>query len=139
VTPPSVHLVCIGTIGKVALTNEIVTTNQQINSLEVDASENNPEFLMWLIASPEIQEKLWANSSSTTVPILNKGNLEKIACRIPSLETQDEVMKFIDISFAKLDAILKTLHLLENHSSILRRSLLQAAFTGQLTKEVVDV
>jgi restriction endonuclease S subunit len=139
VTPPSVHLVCIGTIGKVAWTNEIVTTNQQINSLEVDASENNPEFLMWLIASPEIQEKLWANSSSTTVPILNKGKLEKIACTIPSLETQDEVMKFIDISFAKLDAILKTLHLLENHSSILRRSLLQAAFTGQLTKEVVDV
>jgi type I restriction enzyme S subunit len=139
VTPPSVHLVCIGTIGKVAWTNEIVTTNQQINSLEVDASENNPEFLMWLIASPEIQEKLWANSSSTTVPILNKGKLEKIACTIPSLEAQDEVMKFIDFSFAKLDSILKTLHLLENHSSILRRSLLQAAFTGQLTKEVVSV
>jgi type I restriction enzyme S subunit len=139
VTPPSVHLVCIGTIGKVAWTNEIVTTNQQINSLEVNAFENNPEFLMWLIASPELQEKLWGNSSSTTVPILNKGKLEKIACSIPSLETQNEVMRFIDISFARLDAVFKTIHLLENHSSILRRSLLQAAFTGQLTKEVVSV
>jgi type I restriction enzyme S subunit len=139
VTPPSVHLVCIGTIGKVAWTNEMVTTNQQINSLEVDASKNNAEFLMWLIASPEIQEKLWANSSSTTVPILNKGKLEKIACSIPSLETQNEVMRFIDSSFAKLDAVVKTVHLMENHSSILRRSLLQAAFTGQLTNEVISV
>jgi type I restriction enzyme S subunit len=139
ISPPSVHLVCIGTIGKVAWTNEIVTTNQQINSLEVDTSENNPEFLMWLLASPGIQEKLWGNSSSTTVPILNKGNLEKIECSLPPLEIQNEVMKFIDISFSKLDAVLETANLLENQSSILRRSLLQAAFTGQLTNEVVSV
>jgi type I restriction enzyme S subunit len=139
ISPPSVHLVCIGTIGKVAWTNEIVTTNQQINSLEVDTSENNPEFLMWLLASPGIQEKLWSNSSSTTVPILNKGNLEKIECSLPSLETQNEVMKFIDISFSKLDAVLETAILLETQSSTLRRSLLQAAFTGQLTNEVVSV
>lgn len=139
ISPPSVHLVCIGTIGKVAWTNEIVTTNQQINSLEVDTSENNPEFLMWLLASPGIQEKLWGNSSSTTVPILNKGNLEKIECSLPPLEIQNEVMKSIDISFSKLDAVLETANLLENQSSILRRSLLQAAFTGQLTKEVVSV
>ncbi len=139
ISPPSVHLVCIGTIGKVAWTNEIVTTNQQINSLEVDTSENNPEFLMWLLASPGIQEKLWGNSSSTTVPILNKGNLEKIECSLPPLEIQNEVMKFIGISFSKLDDVLETTNLLENQSSILRRSLLQAAFTGQLTKEVVSV
>jgi type I restriction enzyme S subunit len=139
ISPPSVHLVCIGTIGKVAWTKEIVTTNQQINSLEVDASVNNPEFLMWLLASPGIQEKLWSSSSSTTVPILNKGNLEKIQCSLPSLETQNEIMKLIDSSFSKLEAVLETANQLENQSSVLRRSLLQAAFTGQLTKEVVIV
>ena len=139
ILPPSVHLVCIGTIGKVAWTKEIVTTNQQINSLEVDASANNPEFLMWLLASPGIQEKLWSSSSSTTVPILNKGNLEKIECSLPSLETQNEVMKFIDILFSKLEEVLETTNQLENQSSVLRRSLLQAAFTGQLTEEVISV
>lgn len=139
ILPPSVHLVCIGTIGKVAWTKEIVTTNQQINSLEVDASANNPEFLMWLLASPGIQEKLWSSSSSTTVPILNKGNLEKIECSLPSLETQNEIMKFIDISFSKLEEVLETTNQLENQSSVLRRSLLQAAFTGQLTEEVISV
>jgi len=139
ISPPSVHLVGIGTSGKVAWTHEIVTTNQQINSLEVDTSENNPEFLMWLLASPGIQEKLWSSSSSTTVPILNKGNLEKIQCSLPSLETQNEIMKLIDSSFSKLEAVLETANRLENQSSVLRRSLLQAAFTGQLTKEVVIV
>jgi type I restriction enzyme S subunit len=94
---------------------------------------------MWLLASPGIQERLWSNSSSTTVPILNKGNLEMIKCALPSLEIQNEVMKSIDISFSKLDTVLETANLLESQSSILRRSLLQAAFTGQLTKEVVNV
>jgi hypothetical protein len=38
-----------------------------------------------------------------------------------------------------LEAVLETANQLENQSSVLRRSLLQAAFTGQLTKEVVIV
>jgi type I restriction enzyme S subunit len=139
VKAPSVNLVCIGTIGKVALAKRDVTTNQQINSLEVDTAVANPNFVMWLLASPELQEKLWENASSTTVAILNKGNLEKIQTYLPSLPEQNKIVEILEDHLSRLDASVAIADAMEKQSSSLRRSLLQAAFTGQLTKEVASV
>ena len=51
VNPPSVLLVCIGTIGKVAWTDIKVATNQQINALRVDTSKYDTRFLSLLFSS----------------------------------------------------------------------------------------
>jgi len=136
---PSVNLVCIGTIGKVALANREVTTNQQINSLEPNESVVLPNFAMWLLASPEIQEALWQASSSTTVAILNKGNLCKIETSIPPLPEQHKIVEILEDHLSRLDASIALADAMEKQSAGLRRSLLQAAFTGQLTKEVASV
>jgi type I restriction enzyme S subunit len=136
---PSVNLVCIGTIGKVALANREVTTNQQINSLEPNESVVLPNFAMWLLASPKIQEALWQASSSTTVAILNKGNLCKIETSIPPLPEQHKIVEILEEHLSRLDASVALADAMEKQSAGLRRSLLQAAFTGQLTKEVASV
>ena len=133
VKAPSVNLVCIGTIGKVALARRDVTTNQQINSLEVDKSVIDPNFVMWLLSSPEIQEKLWESASSTTVAILNKGNLEKIKTHIPSLPEQQKIVDILEDHLSRLDSALAEVKQAKLKAAQFRRSLLQAAFTGNLT------
>jgi type I restriction enzyme S subunit len=140
VTPPSVNLVCIGaTLGKVGWTDKEITSNQQINSLVVDIDRHNPEFIMWLFSNNEMQRILWGASSSTTVPILNKGKLEKLKVSLPSLAEQTRLLVIIQEQISGSERFLKTAEVVEVESSALRRSLLQAAFTGQLTKEEVNV
>jgi type I restriction enzyme S subunit len=140
VTPPSVNLVCIGaTLGKVGWTDKEITSNQQINSLVVDIDRHNPEFIMWLFSNYEMQRILWGASSSTTVPILNKGKLEKLKVLLPSLAEQTRLLVIIQEQISGSERFLKTAEVVEVESSALRRSLLQAAFSGQLTKEEVNV
>ena len=139
VKAPSVNLVCIGTIGKVALANRDVTTNQQINSLEVDKSVVTPKFAMWLLASPELQEKLWANASSTTVAILNKGNLEKIKSYIPPLPEQLRIVEILEDSLSRLDSALADVKQAKVKAAQFRRSYIHEMTTAIESSEVMGI
>ena len=136
----SVHLVCIGaTLGKVGIARFESTSNQQINALEANEEIVLPDFAMWLLASPAMQRELWDASSSTTVPILNKGNLEKIGVRVPAISEQIKALEEFDRARLTLEHLKKDFEIMLEKANGLRRSILQAAFTGQLTKEVVSV
>ena len=136
----AVHLVCIGaTLGKVGIARFESTSNQQINALEANEEIVLPDFAMWLLASPAMQRELWDASSSTTVPILNKGNLEKIEVRVPAISEQIKALEEFDRASLTLEHLAKDFEIMLEKSNGLRRSILQAAFTGQLTKEVVSV
>jgi type I restriction enzyme S subunit len=136
----SVHLVCIGaTLGKVGIVRFETTSNQQINALEANEEIVLPDFVMWLLATPSMQRKLWEASSSTTVPILNKGNLEKIELRVPDLNGQRKALEEFDRAKLTYEHLKKDFESILDKSNRLRRSILQAAFTGQLTKEVESV
>lgn len=136
----AVHLVCIGaTLGKVGIARFESTSNQQINALEANEEIVLADFAMWLLASPAMQRELWDASSSTTVPILNKGNLEKIEVRVPDLSEQIKALEEFDRARLTLEHLTKDFEIMLEKSNGLRRSILQAAFTGQLTNEVVSV
>jgi type I restriction enzyme S subunit len=129
---PSVLLVCIGaTLGKVAWTSETITTNQQINTLQVDIKKSNNKFMMYLLSSPSVQKKLWDSSTGTTVPILNKGNLENIDIFIPSLERQVEIVKKLDNAFAEIELLAARIQIEKDNAVALRQSLLSIAFTRE--------
>jgi hypothetical protein len=57
----------------------------------------------------------------------------------PNLKLQEEIVLILEKSLSKNSEGIKLAEAVEANSSSLRRSLLQAAFTGQLTKEVVSV
>jgi type I restriction enzyme S subunit len=139
VKAPSVNLVCIGTIGKVSLANRDVTTNQQINSLEVDELVVNPKFAMWLLASPEVQEKFWANASSTTVAILNKGNLEKIKTYIPPLPEQLRIVEILEDNLSRLDVALTDVQQAKVKAAQFRRSFIHEMTTAIEGSEVMGI
>lgn len=133
VKPGSVILVCIGTIGKVAWTDQEITTNQQINTLEVDQSRFDIRFVHWLLASPSVQEKLWHNSTSTTVALINKKTLEKIPCSVPPLDEQRRIVETLDEHLSRLDKALAEVSHNRRRFSSLRKTYLDALYRGALT------
>ena len=133
VNPPSVLLVCIGTIGKVAWTDIEVATNQQINALSVDTSKFDPRFLSLLFSSSNFQEMLWENSSSTIVSIINKGTLSKLVVAIPPKSEQEKIVEILEVQLSRLDAALSSVRSVRVKAAQFSKSLLHAAFAGVLT------
>ncbi len=133
---PSVQLVCIGaTLGKVGISRHEVTTNQQINSLQPNPAIADVDYAHWLLASLRVQELLWGASSSTTVPILNKGALTRIEVPILNKESQKHAVDEIMVNFDSVTRLNSFVIDSQENLSQIRRSLLHAAFAGQLTNE----
>ena len=109
----SILMVCIGTIGKSNLCQQSCSFNQQINSVTPTCC--SPDYINLYLWSPSFQSEAWAQSSSTTISILNKGKWEAIPVALPPLLEQfrivarvEELMRLCDALEAKrqLDATL---------------------------------
>ena len=90
VPPGSTLVVCIGsTIGKVAQTTNRTAFNQQINAV---VCKEIVDDYMYAI-STTIGAELSKRAGTTAVPIINKGEFEKILIPVPPIETQIEISK----------------------------------------------
>lgn len=89
----SILVTCIGaTIGKTGLSRLICTTNQQINAIVPFNDLVNPFWLYRVITSPALQQAIVDNSSSTTLPILNKSRFSKLLIPLPPLNEQRRIV-----------------------------------------------
>jgi len=89
----SVLVVCIGsTIGKVGMTSEVGSTNQQINSI-ICNEKWDPNFVYYYLLHKEKLFKMYAGKSP--VPILNKTEFSKIIIKYPKIEEQREISKML--------------------------------------------
>lgn len=99
----SVLMVCIGTIGKTGPCWDEVTFNQQINSITPVLID--PNWLGWVLRAPYFQFLADANSSSTTLRILNKGKWEKMPVPLAPLPEQRRIVARVDELMALLDRL----------------------------------
>lgn len=98
----AVAVSCIGSdMGKTALLSKASVTNQQINSIIVDASRFNPEFIYYDLSLR--QEEIKGMASGSATPILNKGHFSKIEIRLPGKETQDEIVCLLSCMDDKIE------------------------------------
>jgi restriction endonuclease S subunit len=72
-------------------------------------------------------------------PFIGQQDAREIEISFPSVAEQQKIIESVEYSLSRLDASMNLAEQMENQSVGLRRSLLQAAFTGQLTNEVVSV
>jgi type I restriction enzyme, S subunit len=84
---------CIGSIGRVGIAGLDLATNQQINAV-ICGPSLVPRFVMyWLMNSTELLSKL---ANSAILPILNKGNFERIPVPIWPRSEQNRIVELLD-------------------------------------------
>jgi type I restriction enzyme S subunit len=107
--------------------------------IRITRKDLNPKFVMWLLNSPGIRQQIEMLASGTTRRRITRKNLGTIDLPIPPIDEQNKIVEILEDYLSRLDASVAIADAMEKQSSSLRRSLLQAAFTGQLTKEVASV
>jgi type I restriction enzyme S subunit len=138
----STLMVCIGaTIGKVGFAEQVVSCNQQINSLTVK-KEFEPKFIYYAMTSRAFQDKvlLEGKGAQATLPIINKSKWENLTISFPKSKSEQKkyVVKFdaLSVESQKLQEIyLKKIADLNE----LKKSILQKAFNGELKTNAVTV
>lgn len=118
-SPSSIMVTCIGSVGKIAMTKVSSITNQQINAIIV-SDVYSPDYVFYILRN---SYKLFRNAAggSTVLPLLNKTDFdllkvkihknkedqEKIAAVLTALDAKIECNNSIN---AELEAIAKTLY-----------------------------
>ena len=111
--PQSVLVTCIGSdMGKVAISKEVVITNQQINSIIV-SSEFSSDFVYYSLIA--IYDTLRTyGQSGTAVPIVNKTDFENITLLIPPLPEQKAIAEVLSSLDDKIDLLTRQNNTLED-------------------------
>lgn len=109
---------------------KIVTKNER----EVDL-----KFVAYFLESPQAREIMWATAKGIAQANISPKEVLNLDIPFPPLEIQNKIVEILESHLSRLDISVSMAGAMEKQSSGLRRSLLQAAFTGQLTKGVVSV
>jgi len=133
-TEPTIVIGRKGNVGSIQIFKEgcypIDTTYYMSTSSEFDI-----DFLTYLLTSLELVKL----DSSTATPSLRREDLENVLVVVPPINEQYKIVALLEHHLSRLDASVSLAHQMDKQSAALRRSLLQFAFTGQLTKEVTSV
>ena len=92
-------------------------------------------YFEWL-AKNQLIEHLF---NGVTIKHFPQENLRSVVVSYPSIDEQRVIVEVLEDHLSRLEASVSLADAMEKQSNGLRRSLLQAAFSGQLTKEVVSV
>ncbi len=126
----SVLVTCIASIGKNAIANEDLATNQQINSVVINKNNSN-EFFYYLIEFNT--HKLLAWAGTTAVPILNKTSFEKVKFIVPNLKEQQKIATVLTNADKEIELLEQQLADLQQE----KKALMQQLLTGK-KRVVVD-
>ncbi|HIC9348515.1 TPA: restriction endonuclease subunit S [Campylobacter jejuni] len=126
--PKTILVVCIGSLGKVALTRVIGSCNQQINAI-IPHKNIIAEYIYYYCISSKFQSILFSKAPQTTLAILNKTEFSKLEIIYPKdIKEQERIVGILDESFAKIDESIKILEQNLLNLDELMQSALQKAF-----------
>ncbi len=86
----SVLVTCIGTVGKTGYIRKEGIFNQQINAI-LPNRMISPDYTYFSMCADYMQKQIKANSSSATMPILNKTKFDNLLFILPPLNMQKEI------------------------------------------------
>lgn len=99
----SILVSCIGDIGRLGILEMDAAFNQQINGVLFN-SEVIPKYGFYFLQNPLVQSFLKANSSATTVSIINKTKFSKTSVAYPNVDEQQKIVDKIEELFSVIDA-----------------------------------
>src|SRR3989338_564548 len=129
----SVLMVCIGaTIGKVGFATQVISCNQQINTL-TPSDEYDAKLFYYILSTKSFFNKVIKESSQATLPIINKGKWENLSISFPkSLSEQKAIVKKLDELLGETKKLEKIYTQKLDDLEELKKSVLKKAFEGEL-------
>jgi restriction endonuclease S subunit len=131
-----------GASGRTAIWNQNYNISFQNHVHRIrpkDVKEITPKYLLyffeWFIKNGFANDLI----KGVTISSLSQSGLRSIDVAYPPLPEQHKLVEILEDHLSRLDASVALADAMEKQSAGLRRSILQAAFTGQLTKEVAIV
>jgi type I restriction enzyme S subunit len=98
-------------------------------------SSISPNFFRLYVQSPICRET-WSNlARGTNINNLKREQVLTTSIPVPPLDEQEKIAEILDEQISHLDAAFAVADAIEKNASAMRRSLLHAAFTGELTKQ----
>jgi len=122
---------CIGaTISKCGFLTVDAVTNQQINSI-VPFKNMDDLYVYYYCCSSYFKQTLIENSSSTTLPIINKSRMSVLEIPVPSIPEQKEIVRILDCLFEK-EKRARELCGAIGKIDLMKKAILARAFRGEL-------
>ena len=88
---------CIGDIGKLGITSELSSSNQQLTGILPNDETNVSYLYYWFKGNKKVLENY---SNNAVVPILNNSTLETVKIPLPPLEQQKKIAAILDAAAA---------------------------------------
>jgi type I restriction enzyme S subunit len=92
----------------------------------------NQTFLLWFLRG--VEDDIASRGTGTTFDSISGDSLRKQPVCVPLLPEQAEIVRILEEQFSRQEAILTVADAADRKVAALRRSLLHAAFSGELTK-----
>ena len=128
--PMTVMMIGIGaTIGKVALSSEPSSCNQQINAI-VCNSKMAPKYLTYSLRI--MREYIFRCGKFTTLPIINQEDTKALIVTCPPLNEQNEITSVLDKETERTDALICRIQMSIDKLREYRTALISAAVTGKV-------
>lgn len=118
----AVMVVCIASVGEVAMASTNCITNQQINSIACE-SNVDPHYVYYALLFSKEQLKTWAGI--TTTPIVKKSLFEKFPILLPPLNEQRKIAKILGTIDKGIERVEQEIE----HTERLKKGLMQQLLT----------
>lgn len=140
VNPGDVLITIMGTCGRCAIVPENIPkaiNTKHICCITLDKSKCLPEYLhAYFLYHPMAKEYLSSRAKGSIMAGLNMGIIKELPLVLPSIEEQKRLVSQITLLKENLDKLEITYKSKLNAIDELKKSILQKAFSGELTKTV---
>lgn len=112
-------------------------TAVDIAILRIERPDVLPQFVMYMINSPQFRHEIKKYESGTTRKRISRRNLDRIQFSIPPLPEQKRIVARIEELFSQLANGVETLKMAKQQLAVYRQAVLKEAFSSVTTKKPI--